>query len=109
MSAARFRLRRFRRFTTQELWGNASRAAAGLVPEAVIGRRKTGFGGPVRAWFRGQAAATLQDRVEALSDRGLVATPAARHIVQSARHGRWDASLAAWALVCLHAWSEAHG
>src|SRR5205807_4933628 len=51
------------------------RAAEGLVPDAVIERRKTGFGGPVRAWFRGQSAATLQDRVEALSDRGLVAAP----------------------------------
>ncbi len=84
-------------------------AARGMVPDAVIDRPKTGFGGPVRRWFRGPSRAVLAERVEAAADTGLVARQAARRIYADAATGRQDLALAAWALVCFSAWFDAYG
>ena len=84
-------------------------AAEGTVPRMIIDRPKSGFGGPARAWFRGDKRDRLLGRVDSLADSGLVERQAAHHIYQSAASGRRDASLAAWALVCLQAWQEAYG
>jgi asparagine synthase (glutamine-hydrolysing) len=84
-------------------------AARGTVPDAVIDRPKTGFGGPVRRWFRGPSRAVLAERVEAAADTGLVARQAARRIYADAATGRQDLALAAWALVCFGAWFDTYG
>jgi len=83
-------------------------AAAGLVPRQVIDRPKSGFGGPVRDWFRSDRTSSLMERVEALADTGLVEREAARHVVRGAATGRRDSALAAWALACLQAWHATH-
>jgi asparagine synthase (glutamine-hydrolysing) len=83
-------------------------AAAGLVPRQVIDRSKSGFGGPVRDWFRSDRTSSLMERVEALADTGLVARKAARQVVRGASTGRRDSALAAWALACLQAWHATH-
>jgi asparagine synthase (glutamine-hydrolysing) len=83
-------------------------AAAGLVPESVITRAKTGFGGPVRRWLRGPDAELIRERIEAAADTGLVTRSGARRIYADASTGRVDAALAAWALVGLGAWHDAH-
>jgi asparagine synthase (glutamine-hydrolysing) len=83
-------------------------AARGLVPDAIIERPKSGFGGPARAWFRGSRAPLLRDRIEAVAQSGLVDERAADTIFRSAASGRQDLALAAWALVCLQAWHEQH-
>ena len=83
-------------------------AARGLVPQAVIDRPKSGFGGPARWWFRGQGRSSLAERVEALGQTGLVEPSAALAVLDTAVRGRSDAALAAWALVCLQAWHDRH-
>ena len=83
-------------------------AARGLVPEEIIDRPKSGFGGPARAWFRGDRSEVLRKRIEAAADTGLVDRGAARRVYQSAATGRHDAALAAWALACLQAWHGEH-
>lgn len=83
-------------------------AAAGLVADDIITRPKSGFGGPVRAWFRTEGRGSLRERVEALADAGLVEREPARRVCEDAATGRHDAALAAWALVCLHAWHRDH-
>jgi asparagine synthase (glutamine-hydrolysing) len=83
-------------------------AAVGLVPEAILDRPKSGFGGPVRSWFRGASAASLRDRIDAIADAGLVNRAAARSILDRAATGRQDAALAGWALACLEAWHAEH-
>jgi len=83
-------------------------AAAGLVPRQVIDRPKSGFGGPVRDWFRSDRTSSLMERVEALADTGLVEREAAHHVVRGAATGRRDSALAAWALACLQAWHATH-
>ncbi|MDP9072299.1 MAG: asparagine synthase-related protein, partial [Actinomycetota bacterium] len=83
-------------------------AALGLVPQAVLTRPKSGFGGPARAWFRGRQSAALRERIEALADTGLVERVPARRVFDDAASGRHDAALAGWALACLHAWHHEH-
>jgi asparagine synthase (glutamine-hydrolysing) len=83
-------------------------AAVGLVPREVIDRSKSGFGGPVRDWFRGERAASLLERVDALADTGLINRKAARQVLRGAATGRRDSALAAWALACLQAWYVTH-
>jgi asparagine synthase (glutamine-hydrolysing) len=84
-------------------------AARGVVPDEVIDRPKTGFGGPVRRWFQGPSTGALRERIEAAADTGLVARQEARRIYADASTGRQDMALAAWALVCLGAWYDAIG
>ena len=83
-------------------------AARDLVPEPVLTRPKSGFGGPARAWFRGTQSAPLRERIEALADTGLVERAPARRVFDDAASGRHDAALAGWALACLHAWHHDH-
>src|SRR5207244_4105667 len=40
-------------------------AAVGLVPNEILQRSKTGFGGPARGWVRDGAAGQIRERVEA--------------------------------------------
>lgn len=84
-------------------------AARGLVPQEIIDRPKSGFGGPARAWFQGDRSSGLRERVEAAADTGLVERQGARSIFDEAATGRSDAALAAWALACLQAWHHEHG
>lgn len=83
-------------------------AARGVVLDAVIDRPKSGFGGPARGWFQGPPGTRLAERIEAVADAGLVTKDASLAIHRAAASGRRDAALAAWALVCLHAWHETH-
>jgi asparagine synthase (glutamine-hydrolysing) len=84
-------------------------AARGVVPDAIIDRPKSGFGGPARAWFQGAPGDRLGERIDALADAGLVSRRAGRKIHRTAASGRADVALAAWALVCLQSWHEHHG
>jgi len=84
-------------------------ASRGLVPEAIIERPKSGFGGPARSWFRGERSASLRGRIEAVADAGLAERAPAVELFETAASGRGDAALAAWSLVCLHAWHQDHG
>jgi asparagine synthase (glutamine-hydrolysing) len=84
-------------------------AARGVVPDAIVDRPKSGFGGPARSWFRGPGARDLVERIDAVADAGLVAREPARRVGAAAVSGRRDAALAAWALVCLQAWYDCHG
>lgn len=84
-------------------------AARGIVPDAIIDRPKSGFGGPARAWFQGAPGDRLGERIDALADAGFVSRRAGRRIHRAAASGRADVALAAWALVCLQSWHEHHG
>jgi asparagine synthase (glutamine-hydrolysing) len=78
------------------------------VPAEVIGRKKAGFGAPIRAWLAGPLAervdATATDG--ALVRSGLVDMTAARSLVDSFRANREDNSLQIWALLTLDLWLE---
>lgn len=84
------------------------RAARGLIPDAIVGRPKSGFGAPVRAWFRGKGGSALRERIAAAGETGLVDRAAALRLVDRVEAGKVDSALAAWALVCLEAWWIEH-
>jgi asparagine synthase (glutamine-hydrolysing) len=84
-------------------------AARGLVPQSIISRRKSGFGGPIRAWLRDASIGTaLRGRCDALADTGLVEREAVNSIFRRTVLGKEDLALECWALACLQAWHEAH-
>ncbi len=71
------------------------RAAESLVPAPVLHREKTGFGAPVRSWFRFDRRNELRERIAALETTGLVDTKVALDLVGKVVRGYLDASLAA--------------
>ena len=83
-------------------------AAFGLVEPAILNRPKSGFGGPVRSWFRGESAGHMQHQISQLAASGLVREAPARELFRAASTGTRDVSLAAWALVSLQSWQRHH-
>jgi asparagine synthase (glutamine-hydrolysing) len=85
------------------------KALAGLVPDSVFTRPKTGFSVPLGAWFRGP----LRHRIEALRDPN---APVREHVDGDAveRHlaehlaSRRDHSHALWRLLVLDVWLRHH-
>jgi asparagine synthase (glutamine-hydrolysing) len=82
------------------------RAVRNLVPAEVLTKRKTGFGLPVAAWFRGNLRplleATLLD--ERAMKRGLFETSFVARMVADHAAGRRDWSARLWALLFLELW-----
>jgi len=80
----------------------------GLIPDVIIDRLRSGFGGPTWAWWQGRSSAALRERVDALAGSRLVERRPARKIVAPSTSGRQDSPLTAWALVCLEGWRREH-
>ncbi len=87
----------------KQLFKNAVRS---LIPRSILTKRKTGFGIPLAAWFRGRLLAMLRETL--LSDKAkkrnlfnprFVATMIDDHAAQ-----RRDWSNRLWALLCLELW-----
>jgi asparagine synthase (glutamine-hydrolysing) len=84
-------------------------AARGLVPTAILRRRKMGFPVPVNRWFQGPAWPLVEDVVlgERARERGLfdpaaVSRLATEHRAGAARHGE-----RLWLLLGLELWQRA--
>jgi asparagine synthase (glutamine-hydrolysing) len=84
------------------------RAARGLVPEEILRRPKTGFGGPVRTWMRTLGSDVIRDCLseETLRRRGLVRPRAVRDMREQLLRGRSDQALQLWAVVVLELWAR---
>ena len=81
-------------------------AAAGIVPDAVIRRRKAGFGVPVRAWLQGELRPMIDDLLSegSVRARGYFRPAEVRRMVDEHRSGRSDQTYPLWALLCLELW-----
>jgi asparagine synthase (glutamine-hydrolysing) len=81
-------------------------AATGLVPNAVIGRRKAGFGAPVRAWLGRELRPMMEDLLgaERLRARGWFRPEAVRRLVDEHVSGRGDHTYRLWSLLSLELW-----
>ena len=84
------------------------RAMRGVLPDAVIDRRKQGFAVPLGRWFRGQLGRFVRDlllsetcRRRGILDQGYVARLLARH-----ERGR-DLDLQLWTLISFELWCRA--
>jgi asparagine synthase (glutamine-hydrolysing) len=82
------------------------RAVADLVPAEILGRKKRGFGVPIRHWFRGPlreaVAGVLTDR--RTRTRGLIEPAAIISLLDRHASGRRDLSLQLWSLLVLELW-----
>jgi asparagine synthase (glutamine-hydrolysing) len=99
---ARFKLRGWR---TKAVLREALR---GLVPPAILTRRKMGFPVPVHRWLRGSYWPVVEEFVlspRALA-RGLFHPPALRRLAEEHRRGIWDHGERLWLLVNLEIWQR---
>ena len=82
------------------------RAVADLVPAEVLGRKKRGFGVPIRHWFRGPlreaVAGVLTD--QRTRTRGLIEPAAIDSLLDRHVNGRRDLSMQLWSLLVLEQW-----
>jgi asparagine synthase (glutamine-hydrolysing) len=91
-------------------WGKGKvllrRAMAGILPPSILARGKMGFGAPLGAWFRGDLARLVEER---LLDEGsplydhLRPEPVAE-LLRSHMSARADLSPQIWALLTLESW-----
>jgi asparagine synthase (glutamine-hydrolysing) len=80
------------------------------LPDAVIGRKKMGFGVPIASWFRGSLAALP---AEVLLDpratgRGVFRPGGIRRLIDDHRSGAEDNSAKLWSLLQLELWFQTY-
>jgi asparagine synthase (glutamine-hydrolysing) len=82
------------------------RALRGLVPDAVLERRKMGFGVPLARWFRGELRDFVRDALlgSEARGRGYFREDAVRTLLEEHLEGRADRSNHLWNLAMLELW-----
>jgi asparagine synthase (glutamine-hydrolysing) len=87
--------------------GGAS--AAGLLPESVLERPKTGFGAPVRQWMRRELRAMAGDLLsaQALRASGWFSPQAVAELREGFESGQEDHGYSLWALLMVQIWRAA--
>jgi asparagine synthase (glutamine-hydrolysing) len=83
-------------------------AVDGIVPAAIIKRRKAGFGVPLRTWLRRDLREMVDDLLstERIRARGYFNPSAIRDLIVDDREGRADNTYRIWALLSLELWHE---
>jgi len=84
------------------------RAARGLLPDDVLGRRKQGFSPPFSAWARGPMRGLVDDALSAtrVARAGLLDPRAVREVVDAHLENRADRGRTLWTLLSLQMWAE---
>jgi asparagine synthase (glutamine-hydrolysing) len=82
--------------------------AAGLLPRAILDRRKQGFGVPLGVWFRGNLRELFADTLLAPSSlsRGYFQPRFVRQLVEEHLAGKRDHTLRLWQLVVFERWHQ---
>jgi len=98
---------KLRRWTTKYV---LKRALAGRLPDAILSRRKQGFGVPLAQWLRGPLRPLLEDKLhpDRLRRVGLLAPDAVRRLVAEHLSARADHRKALWQLLVFELWREAY-
>ncbi|TPW16744.1 MAG: asparagine synthase (glutamine-hydrolysing) [bacterium] len=81
-------------------------AVAPWVPEAVVKRPKTGFGGPTRSWVKNDLREMVDDLLSesTLKKRGLLNPAEVRRLIDEDRSGRRDHAYRIWTFMTLELW-----
>jgi asparagine synthase (glutamine-hydrolysing) len=92
-------------FTTKYI---LKRAMRGRLPDAIIHRRKQGFGVPLAQWFRGPLRAVLEDALapERLRRIGLLKPEGVAALMNAHMSGRHDHRKLLWTLLAFELWRE---
>jgi asparagine synthase (glutamine-hydrolysing) len=82
------------------------RAMEPYLPHAVIYRRKSGFGAPVRRWLRHELRSLVEDTLSAsaVQRRGIFDPVAVQRLVERDRAGQVDGAYTLFALMTLELW-----
>lgn len=86
-------------------------ALRGMVPEAVLGRRKKGLGVPLAAWLRGPLREHLRDCLSErrLRDQGIFRPDAVRLLLDEHENGRANHRKPLWTLFMFQSWLDNWG
>ena len=96
---------------TQKRW-LFKRAMAGILPEAIVKKKKQGFGLPVSVWmrrpgpFRDFIHDTLMSRTT--RQRGLFQSAAVERLLERHQRGAWDHAAELYILTMLELWQREH-
>jgi asparagine synthase (glutamine-hydrolysing) len=98
---------KLRRWTTKYV---LKRALSGRLPDAILGRRKQGFGVPIAQWLRGPFRALIEQTLapERLRRVGLFAPDGVARLVSEHLAGRHDHRKVLWQLLVFELWREAY-
>lgn len=98
---------RLRGLTTKYL---LKRAVRGLIPDAIIDRKKQGFAMPIGNWFRGPLRPLLEETLSErrLRETGLFDPQPIRRLVSEHVEGRADHRKPLWTLMAFMLWNDAN-
>jgi len=98
---------KMKRWTTKYL---LKRALAGRLPEAILTRRKQGFGLPIGRWLRGPLRPLLEDTLhpDRLRRVGLFTPDAVGRLVREHVTGEQNHQRSLWTLLAFELWREAY-
>jgi asparagine synthase (glutamine-hydrolysing) len=84
------------------------RAAQGLVPEAIIRRKKAGFTLPLNAWFRGELKELMLSRLEPerLRASGTISPEPVQTLIAEHLSGRENHGQELWSLLIFELWRD---
>jgi asparagine synthase (glutamine-hydrolysing) len=99
---------KLKRFRTKHI---LKRMMRGRVPDAILARRKKGFGVPLARWFRGELAPLLHDVCEAsaLDRGGLFRSATMKRLLDEHHAGRRDHRKKLYTLLVFLLWSRRYG
>ena len=80
--------------------------AKSYLPPAIIHRKKTGFGAPLRQWMKGDLANTVSERVldESFLRRGIFSRNNIEALIRDNRQGRIDGAYTLFSLRSIESW-----
>ncbi|MGH7485316.1 MAG: asparagine synthase-related protein, partial [bacterium] len=83
-------------------------ALRGLVPDAILNRRKQGFGVPLGSWMRGPLRTALMERLvsDTVARVGLFDADTTLRLVAEHLSGAKDHQKILWSLLMFDAWRE---
>ncbi len=83
-------------------------AVSPWVPEEIVKRPKTGFGGPTRSWVKNDLRAMVDDLLSeaTLKRRGLLNPTEVRRLIDEDRAGQRDHAYRVWTFMTLELWLQ---
>jgi asparagine synthase (glutamine-hydrolysing) len=87
------------------------KAAAGLVPDEIVGGAKHGFSVPIAAWLRGELEPFARDVLAAdtIRRQGFLRSEAVTEMIDAHVAGRRDNSRQIWCLLAFSLWHDRYG
>ena len=82
------------------------KVAKNYLPDEVIHRKKTGFGGPIREWIRKDLDEMIHEYLSPskIKERGIFNSDTVWHLINENKTGKIDASYNIWCLLAIESW-----